>query len=66
MKELGYGKGYRYAFEDPAAYVEQEYLPDELSGSTFYTPGPFGFERRIAERLAWWKGRGEGSGTEQP
>jgi putative ATPase len=30
MKELGYGKGYRYAFDDPAAYVPQTYLPDDL------------------------------------
>ena len=65
MKDLGYGKGYRYAFDDPAAYTAQEYLPDQLSGTVFYTPGPFGHERRIAERMAWWQGRGEGTGNEQ-
>jgi putative ATPase len=55
MKELGYGKGYRYAFDDPAAYVPQTYLPDDLKDTVFYEPGPFGHERRIAERMAWWK-----------
>ncbi len=58
MKELGYGKGYRYAFDDPAAFVPQTYLPDALTGAVFYEPGPFGQERRIAERMAWWKGKG--------
>ncbi len=57
MKDLGYGAGYRYAFEDPAAYVAQEYLPDELRGTAFYEPGEFGHERRIAERMAWWRKR---------
>lgn len=57
LKDLGYGKGYRYAFEDPAAYIPQEYLPDALAGTTFYQPGPFGYERRIAERMEWWKQR---------
>lgn len=58
MKELGYGKGYRYAHDDPAAFVPQEYLPDDLRGAEFYSPGAFGYERRIAERLAWWRARG--------
>jgi ATPase related to the helicase subunit of the Holliday junction resolvase len=29
-------------------------LPEELRGSVFYEPGPFGFEREVAKRLAWW------------
>src|SRR4051794_10254692 len=56
MKELGYHRGYRYAHDSPAAYLPQEYLPDELRGTTFYTPGGFGHEKRIAERLEWWAG----------
>ena len=28
---------------------------DTLAGSAFYTPGPFGFEKEIAKRLAWWE-----------
>jgi putative ATPase len=55
MKELGYHRGYRYAHDSPEGYVPQEYLPDALRGSTFYTPGGFGHEKKIAERLAWWE-----------
>ncbi len=54
MKDLGYGKGYRY---DPATehgVADQTYLPDELQGTRFYDPGRFGFEKTIRERLEWW------------
>ncbi|HEY2027200.1 MAG TPA: replication-associated recombination protein A [Gemmatimonadaceae bacterium] len=54
MKELGYHEGYQYAHAVPEAYIPQEYLPDELVDAAFYTPGPFGFEKEIAKRLAWW------------
>ena len=54
MKELGYHAGYQYAHDVPEAYIPQEYLPDRLRGETFYRPGPFGFEKEIAKRLAWW------------
>src|SRR5215208_2881473 len=55
MKELGYHEGYQYAHAVPEAYIPQEYLPEALAGSSFYTPGPFGFEKEIAKRLAWWQ-----------
>jgi putative ATPase len=55
MKELGYHAGYQYAHDVPEAYIPQEYLPDKLRGRTFYEPGPFGFEKEIAKRLAWWE-----------
>jgi putative ATPase len=54
MKELGYHRGYRYAHDSPDAYLPQEYLPDVLRGTSFYTPGGFGYEKKIAERLEWW------------
>jgi putative ATPase len=54
MKELGYSQGYQYAHNSPDAYLSQEYLPDALRGQTFYTPGTFGHEKKIAERLEWW------------
>lgn len=54
MKELGYHAGYKYAHDSEDAYIPQEYLPEKLRGSVFYQPGPFGFERDIAKRLAWW------------
>lgn len=55
MKELGYHRGYQYAHDAPEAYIPQEYLPERLRGSSFYAPGPFGFEKEIAKRLAWWE-----------
>jgi putative ATPase len=55
MKELGYHEGYQYAHAVPEAYIPQEYLPEALAGSEFYAPGPFGFEKEIAKRLAWWE-----------
>ncbi len=57
MKELGYHAGYQYAHASPEAYIPQEYLPEELRGTAFYEPGPFGYEREIAKRLAWWDER---------
>jgi putative ATPase len=57
MKELGYGAGYRYAFDSPAGYQPQTYLPDQLAAERFYEPGPFGYEKRIAERIKWWQER---------
>ena len=55
MKELGYGDGYQYAHAVPEAYIPQEYLPERLRGTRLYEPGPFGFERDIAKRVAWWQ-----------
>jgi putative ATPase len=55
MKELGYNRGYQYAHDSPDAFIPQEYLPDELRGTQFYEPGPFGFEKEISKRLAWWQ-----------
>ncbi len=57
MKELGYGAGYQYAHSVPDAFIPQTYLPDELGERSWYVPGPFGFEREIAKRLAWWAQR---------
>ena len=55
MKELGYHAGYQYAHDAPEAFIPQEYLPERLHGARFYEPGPFGFEKEIAKRLAWWE-----------
>ncbi|MFP3947893.1 MAG: replication-associated recombination protein A [Longimicrobiales bacterium] len=60
MEDLGYGKGYRYDPEEEHGVAPQKYLPASLEGTRFYAPGPYGFERRVAERLEWWeKKRGE-------
>jgi len=55
MKELSYGKGYKYAHEFDDAFVYQTYLPEKLAGKKFYRPNERGFEKKIAERLKkWW------------
>ena len=53
MKHLGYGKGYRYAHDEPEAYAAGEnYLPDGLDGVSFYQPTSRGLESKLAEKLA--------------
>jgi putative ATPase len=54
MKELGYGEGYKYAFDSAHAYVPQEYLPERLRGTVWYQPSDVGYEKTVKERLAWW------------
>jgi putative ATPase len=57
MKELGYGRGYRYDPSEPEGVAPQEYLPDGLRGEVFYRPSGSGAEKAIAERLRWWAER---------
>ncbi|MDX5444723.1 MAG: recombination factor protein RarA, partial [Zoogloeaceae bacterium] len=53
MKELGYGKAYRYAHDEPEAYAAGErYLPEGMAEPGWYRPTPRGLEARIAEKLA--------------
>jgi len=53
MKELDYGKGYRYDHEEEGAHAAgQQLLPDALSGAEFYAPTARGLEGKIAEKLA--------------
>ncbi len=52
MKEIGYGKGYRYAHDEPGAYAAGErYFPDELPDRRYYVPAPRGLEIKIGEAL---------------
>lgn len=51
MKDVGYGKGYKYAHDYPDAEVEQQHLPDKLVGKRFYFPTDRGFEKTIKERV---------------
>lgn len=51
MKEVGYGKGYKYAHDFPDAQVDQQHLPDKLVGKRFYFPTDRGFEATIKDRL---------------
>ena len=51
MKHLKYGKGYRYPHEYKGGFVVQQYLPDQLDGSTFYIPTDRGYEAKISAYL---------------
>lgn len=52
MKELGYGKTYRYAHDEPDAYAAGEsYFPEELANQRYYYPSENGLEQRIREKL---------------
>ncbi|WP_049258944.1 replication-associated recombination protein A [Eikenella corrodens] len=56
MKELGYGRAYRYAHDEPHAYAAGEtYMPEGLAEPDFYQPVPRGLEAKIAEKLSWLK-----------
>jgi putative ATPase len=53
MKQLGYGKLYRYAHDEPEAYAAGEtYLPDGMAEPHWYQPTPRGLESKIGEKLA--------------
>jgi len=52
MKEVGYGKGYRYAHDEPEAYAAGErYFPDDMPDRRYYVPAPRGLEIKIGEAL---------------
>ena len=54
MKQLGYGKLYRYAHDEPDAYAAGEtYLPEGLGEPGWYRPTPRGLEGKIGEKLAY-------------
>jgi putative ATPase len=67
MKEMGYGKDYKYAHDFPGHVVEQQHLPDAMKGKQFYTPGNLGYEKQVLERLkAWWQQKNRPDETEGP
>jgi putative ATPase len=55
MKELDYGRGYRYAHDEPDAVAEMSCLPDSLRDRAYYQPTERGFEKEIKRRLEGWK-----------
>jgi len=55
MKDLNYGKDYKYAHDYADGYVPQEYLPEEIKDQIFYHPKEIGFEKTIKERLNFWR-----------
>ena len=58
MKELGYGDRYRYAHDFPGNFVDQEFLPEKLSGTVFFEPGKNAREEEMRKSLKnKWKNR---------
>ncbi len=55
MKELEYGKGYRYAHSEPDGVAEMSCLPPALEGRKYYEPNERGFEKEIKRRLDGWE-----------
>ncbi|TFW13417.1 replication-associated recombination protein A [Massilia arenosa] len=67
MKELGYGKEYRYAHDEPNAYAAGEtYLPDGMAEPHWYEPVPRGLEAKIAEKLAWLRSLDDDARASEP
>jgi putative ATPase len=54
MKDLAYGKGYRYAHDEADAVSDMECLPPNLAGTKFYHPTDRGFEKELKRRLDAW------------
>ena len=58
MKDLDYGKEYKYSHDFEGHFTEQQYLPDELQDKVYYKPVNIGAEAKIKERLInWWKNK---------
>ncbi|MBQ2132999.1 MAG: replication-associated recombination protein A, partial [Bacteroidales bacterium] len=56
MADLGYAKDYKYAHSYEGNFVDQEFLPDKISGTKFYEPGQNSKELELRKRLATlWK-----------
>jgi putative ATPase len=55
MKNMGYGKDYKYPHHYPDHYIEEEYLPENLKGRRYYHPTDQGFEEEIKKRLNHWR-----------
>jgi putative ATPase len=57
MKEIGYGKNYKYAHNHVGNFVQTQFMPDELKNEKLYEPGNNARENEIRKTLAdWWKG----------
>jgi len=58
MKEIGYGKGYRYPHSFPGHFVDEHYFPEQMEPKAYYRPTGEGREKFIRERLeGLWKDR---------
>jgi putative ATPase len=55
MRDLDYGKDYKYAHDDAEGLVDQDHLPEELSGRKYYHPTSRGHEALVKDRLTKWR-----------
>ncbi len=55
MKDMGYGRNYKYAHNFTDAYVPQHHLPEQLQGNIYYFPLDRGYEKLIKQRLDHWR-----------
>ena len=62
MRDMDYGKGYKYSHDYEGHFTPMQNLPDSLKGRRYYTPTDQGYEQQVADRLRkWW-----GSPKEEP
>ena len=54
MKDVGYGKDYKYAHDFEHVTTDMETLPEKLKGRRYYDPGHLGLEKEIKKRIDWW------------
>lgn len=55
MKQIGYGKEYKYSHDFPVNFAKQNFMPDELKGKKFFEPGSNAREEEIRRKLQqWW------------
>lgn len=54
MKQIGYGRDYSYDHDLEGGFSGDDYWPEEMEAQIFYRPTDRGFEKRVAERIAWW------------
>ena len=55
MKDMGYGKDYKYSHNFKNHYKYQKYFPDKMKEMRIFHPQEIGFEREIKKRIEWWE-----------
>ena len=67
MRQMGYGKDYKYSHDYEGHFADQDFLPSSLKGRRYYQPSEEGSEEEIGRRLeSWWGKPGEGPDNNGP
>ena len=56
MRQMDYGKGYKYAHDYEGHFAEQAHMPEGMTGRKYYEPSDQGFEIEVTKRLSNWRG----------